>query len=205
MGRGGALYESEWSWYLAAMGRSTPLVLVLALSAGCILRPESQEAARRSFDRTGLADVIHPAPPATGLAGGIARFNDGIEITGITVSNPSPSAGETVTVDAWYHAAEAPFDNWKVFVHVEAPDNRLDRINADHEPASGRYPTQRWQAGEYVLDRYTFTVPTHLAGRTLEIWTGFYRGDDRLELENKTGIRHDGRNRVRVGVLRPSK
>lgn len=174
--------------------------LAVLLLAGCIERAESVESRRRDFDRSGLADVLLAQAPAE-LKGGGAQLADGIRFLGMQADPARPSPGDRVTVDLLWSATEGPQENWKVFVHLDPLQGQGTRINADHEPAGGRYPTQVWREGDVVRDRFRFTVPAGYPAGGLEVWTGFFQGDVRLEVENRGQVRTDGQDRILAGII----
>jgi len=83
----------------------------------------------------------------------------------------------------------------QVFVHVDGP---CARINVDHAPTAGRYPSALWLPGDRVRDAYAVTIPWYCPRGRYVVWTGLFRGDARLRV---TGGAHDGDNRVRVATL----
>jgi len=65
-----------------------------------------------------------------------------------------------------------------VFVHV-AGEHRW--INADHVPQSGRCETEGWNAGDVIVDRFTFGTAVDANGTpnppgTYTIDVGLFRG-----------------------------
>ena len=69
-------------------------------------------------------------------------------------------------------------------------DGRVDRINADHPPAGGQYPTSKWKKGETVRDDFQIYVPPGMNVRGLNILMGFWdpKTDIRLPLKNLDAI-----------------
>ncbi len=173
-------------------------VLLLTASSGCIIRPESSEARRQAFDRSGLGEYLLREPPP-GLSGG-AVFADGVRFLGMRADPPNPGPSDTVTVEFFYRVEEPPpMDDWMIFVHADPKDGG-HRVIRDHEPVGGRYPTNVWRPGEVVRD--VFVLPSF--GRVVEVdlWTGFYHGPQRMEVVRTLGSRHDGQNRILAGTLR---
>lgn len=164
------------------------------------MRAESVESLRREFDRSGLGqEILSSVPP--GLRGGGGQFGDGLRFAGWTSSPAEPNGGDTVQIDFYWEVTEGPQTSWKVFVHLEPQQGRGSRLNGDHEPVAGRYPTRVWQAGEVVRDRWSLRLPGHTSSSSLDLWTGFYVGDTRMELTKRRGVRTDGANRLMVGTL----
>ena len=69
----------------------------------------------------------------------------------------------------------------------------------DHFPAEGRFRTSAWKAGDIIKDTFAIRIPPQAGG--IELWTGFYQGNDRLPLESAGRGLSDGNNRVRIGVI----
>lgn len=173
---------------------------LLLAGTACITRAESVESRRRDFDRSGLGDVIARAAPA-GLTPVDARLGDGIELVGWQAEPARPRPGDRVTVTLYWKAVEPPQESWKVFVHADPVGGRGGRINGDHEPAQGRYPTQVWREGEVVKDPFTLAVPAGYPASGIELWVGMFEGNDRLEVESRGRVRTDGRDRILAGVV----
>ncbi|MDF1564678.1 MAG: hypothetical protein P1V51_16670 [Deltaproteobacteria bacterium] len=180
-------------------GLALGLLLLLGLGA-CIIRPESTEAARRDFDRAALGDVILRAVPP-GANPSQPSFDDGVKLAGWRTEPERPRAGDRVTVEFYWEVLEEPQDDWRVFVHLEPIAVEGGRINGDHDPAGGRYPTRVWRTGEVVADRWAFTIPGYLQTSGIEIWTGMYQGGTRQGLVPRSGVRNDGQNRAMIGVI----
>ena len=82
-------------------------------------------------------------------------------------------------------------------------DGRVDRINADHAPAGGTYPTSRWKKGDVVKDEFVVYVPPTMPVRGLTIYIGFWdpKNDSRMVVKNPEAVRHDGNNRVMLAQI----
>jgi hypothetical protein len=88
-----------------------------------------------------------------------------------------------------------------VFVHGDALVGSAGRIHAEHLPTSGRYPTSLWRPGEVVADCFTFRIPRDYAGERLALFTGLYRGEDRVPLTAAGRVPADKENRSRAVEL----
>lgn len=173
------------------------VVALLLLHAGCIIRPESSEARRQAFDRSGLGEYLLDRPPA-GLSGG-AVFADGVRFLGMRTTPANPGPSDTITVEFFYRVEEPPpMDNWMIFVHADPKDGG-HRVIRDHDPVGGRYPTNVWRPGEIVRD--VFVLPSFGRVVDVDLWTGFYRGAQRMEVVRTLGSRHDGQNRILAGTI----
>jgi hypothetical protein len=87
--------------------------------------------------------------------------------------------------------------DYMVFVHVEDVDGRVERMNLDHKPGGGQYPTNQWKKGEIIKDEFVVYVPP-VPVRALNVWAGFWdpKTDTRLRLRNVDQVRNDGKDRL---------
>ncbi|RMG20743.1 MAG: hypothetical protein D6729_02240 [Deltaproteobacteria bacterium] len=173
------------------------LLLLPLLAVGCILRPESSEARRQAFDRSGLEAYLLDAPPP-GLHGG-ALFADGVRFLGMRYTPQEPGPSDRIEVEFYYRVEEPPpMENWMIFVHAD-PEDGGHRVIRDHEPVGGRYPTHVWRPGEVIRD--VFVLPSFGRVVDVDLWTGFFRGNERMPVVRSLGSRHDGQNRILAGTI----
>jgi 4-amino-4-deoxy-L-arabinose transferase-like glycosyltransferase len=150
--------------------------------------------ANQSFIAAALLD----ADPASQHPVG-ANFDDRIELVGYDLELPgddSVGAGQRFEI-SWYWRVigDAPA-GYQVFVHIDGFGRRL---NGDHVPVGGRYPTKLWDEGDLIADAQELRVPANYPGGDYAIYVGLFSGSKRLEL--KSGA-NDGENRLNVGTLR---
>jgi hypothetical protein len=182
---------------------STPRLLAFLVAplllAGCIERAPTPASRRSEFKRSSLGDVILTSVPIAGQSVG-AVFGSAAELAGVDYSPAHPKPGDKVEVTFYYRALAEADEDYKVFVHIDAHGSQAARINKDHWPASGRYPTGVWRWNDVVVDRWSFNVPSSFDGDAFEIWTGFYQPgkDERWPLTNRGSVQNDGQNRVRA-------
>ena len=176
------------AWLLAA--------LACLSGASCIERPPSSRDSRTKFDRSALSDVLLSGVPSAARRLG-ANFGGIVELSGLDVTPASPHPGDVVTISYYLKVLDDVDEDYKVFVHADGRGGQ-ERINGDHWPARGRYPTSAWRKGEVVRDTFTLQVPSYFAGVAIDVWTGFYvpSKDERAPLVNRTEIQHDGQNRA---------
>jgi len=86
--------------------------------------------------------------------------------------------------------------NYKIFIHFDKP---ASRFHGDHKPLGGKYPTQYWMPGDYIIDPKEVDIPllTTASGR-YSIMMGFWQGSKRSKIVKGP---NDGVNRARVGYL----
>ena len=171
----------------------TPWLALLGFCA-CIERPWQDAAVKPPVDRTKLADVLLQAPPAELNPVG-AVFGGAAEMVGYKLEPPALVQGQRSRLTlVWRCRAE--LDAWRIFVHLD--DSAGNRIHAEHDPASGRYPTEAWRAGDLIADPISF-VP---GPNPLMLYLGFYtQGENRLHLDSPGRGRDDGNNRLLAGIL----
>jgi len=178
---------------------AVPVLLSAVVLSSCIERPEQPRAkAVPAGERVRLTDVLLTSPPHPQHLVN-ASFDNMIELVGYDV-NPEPAPrGERVVVDVYYRALEDVTDDWQIFVHVEDAAHVLPRFNLDHWPAGDRLRTTAWHKGDFIRDQFAFGYPASVS--SLELWTGFYQGDNRLPLASPGLGRSDGVNRLRIGAI----
>jgi hypothetical protein len=100
-----------------------------------------------------------------------------------------------------YWKVNAPLPgSYKVFVHIEAGGTR---INGDHLPLEGKFPTNYWVVGSYITDEHTVRPGDNHTGAApnagvYQIYLGMYLGAERLKVLSGPS---DGENRARIGTL----
>jgi hypothetical protein len=143
------------------------------------------------------ASILDADPEPQNQVG--ANYDDRIELVGYDLDLPSDGsvgAGQRFEI-TWYWRVigEAPA-GYRVFVHIDGFGLRL---NGDHVPVGGRYPTKLWDQGDLIADPQELSVPANYRVGDYAIYVGLFSGSKRLEL--KSGA-NDGENRLNVGTLR---
>lgn len=174
------------------------LVVVALLATACIERPQTARGKAAQVDRTKLTDVLYALAPTPQVPVG-AVFGDAIELVGYDLDPAKPAAGQPVKVTYWWRAVGTVDDDWQVFVHLEDETDANPRRLADHFPADKRFPTSAWREGDVIKDEWSFTLPKN-PGR-IQLWTGLYIAQQRLDLSRAGRGRSDSANRVRAGVV----
>lgn len=170
-----------------------PAVLLILLGLACIERPVSPRD-RYQVDRSELTDVLLASEPrVTARING--TFDEAIELIGLEMDPVTPSPGVRVRVTFYYRVLAELGDDWRIFVHIEDPRRRAARDTVDHWPAGGRLRTLAWEEGDLIRDEFEFVAGT--AG-PVEMWTGFYRGAQRMRVSAAGRGRTDGQDRLRV-------
>jgi hypothetical protein len=145
--------------------------------------------------------------------GAPARTPDGINLGNVTVARPDEMPGERaslaqfgplalveassparvvspggqVPVDLLWQAREAPAEPLVAVVQLLDQNGRVV-AGLEEQPLQGRYPTQKWAAGELVRDRHALAVPSNLAPGIYRLIVGVYRAGDRARLLTRDGL-----------------
>lgn len=175
------------------MRRSTLLALLVpaSLLSACIV-----EAPGGSSPNERRQAVVAQVPPLSVRNG--ANLEDKVELVGATVNPGRVSPGDATRVTVYFKVLKPLEEDYLVFVHVEDAEGRMERLNVDHKPAGGLYPTTQWKAGETVKDEFAFQLPAGAPARQLNLWLGLWdpKTDARLQLKNPDAVRNDGRSRI---------
>jgi hypothetical protein len=154
-----------------------PLVLPVALLCACIVEAPggATEAERRQ--------ATVPQVPPLALRSG-ANLGGKVEIAGATIQPGRVVPGEPARVTLFFKVLQPIQEDYLIFVHVEDPEGRMERMNLDHKPAQGLYPTTQWKAGETVKDEFSLYLPPGVSARAINLWMGLWepRTDARLPL-----------------------
>lgn len=120
-------------------------------------------------------------------------FEDQIELVGWALDPPVPRPGAEVTFKLYWKAKKRISGRWKVFVHLDAPGQR---VHGDHDPVEGLFPTDNWKPGDLVQDEHRVVIKRTTAAARFTLYVGLYRGDTRMKI---TVGDKDNENRARLG------
>ncbi len=167
------------------------LLVPAALLSACIV--EAPGGASPNERRQAVVSQVPALSVRTG-----ANFEDKVELVGATVQPGRIAPGEAARVTAYFKVLKPLEEDFMIFVHVEDAEGRMERLNVDHKPAGGLYPTTQWKVGETVKDEFNIVLPPGASARSLNLWVGFWQPqtDARLQLKNPDAVRNDGRNRI---------
>lgn len=167
--------------------------------AACLPNPQSIDERRESFPRAKLMfDVIlEKTPPGSQPVGTV--FEREIELLAYRLDPPKPKRGERVKIELYWQSKKPISQNWRVFVHGDAVGGEdVRRRNWDHEPAGGVYPTDVWQPGEVIVDRFYVRVPSQYAAPKIAFYIGLYRDKYRVKITSSGQVHTGSDNRARV-------
>jgi hypothetical protein len=97
------------------------------------------------------------------------------------------SPGGQVPVEMLWQAREVPAEPLVVVAQLLDQNGRVV-AGLEEQPLQGRYPTQKWTAGELVRDRHSLAVPGNLAPGIYRLIVGVYRAGDRSRLLTRNGL-----------------
>jgi hypothetical protein len=153
-------------------------------------------------NRSPLARVVlreRPTPRYPVLEG---NFDNKVRYLGYDLTSypdGTVAALQNVTITHYWECLSKVTGDYEVFVHV---DGMGDRINGDHDPAEGLFPTRYWRPGDFVIDRQKLRIPFFARPSreptAYQMYVGLFRGESRLPLAEGEG----NDNRLYGGVLR---
>ncbi len=165
-------------------------------ASGCIVdAPGGDKSPQR-------AQAVVPQVPALSSTIG-ANLDGKVELAAASIQPGRIGPGEQGKVTLYFKVLEELDKEYMVFLHLEDADGRSFRLNLDHRPAGGTYPTTHWRKGETVKDEFPLQIPPGVTAKRVNIWAGLWepQGDIRLRLVNPDAVRNDGKNRVLVAQL----
>lgn len=173
--------------------RSAFMLLACTLlgTTACIVEAPSGEKHAES-----QRAVPPKAPPLSVTSG--ANLGGKVEIVRATIQPGQILPGDPAKVSVVLNVLDRLDKDYMVFVHVEDADGRMDRMNVDHRPIGGTYPTTLWKKGETLKDEFQIYLPPGSRSRGLLVWIGFWDpvSDTRIPLKNPEAVRNDGKDRI---------
>lgn len=167
------------------------------LTAACVEQPRRAGSgsgpSSREVEAVRSRVVSNTAPnPAHRLN---INFDNKVTLLGYDIipDTTSMRPGSRFTVK-WYWKCEQPVgDGWKLFTHFA--DATTSRENHDNDGADVRrvYQPERWRRGEYITDVQEFTVSEGWNQPILRIYTGLWKGDERMPVRSTGHQMSEGR------------
>src|SRR3954468_20444354 len=175
---------------------------LLALSACIIDAPNGQSEStpdrpRLSTPNLGPVTVRVGAVLAQTTVGS-DKVEDKVELQAAQFQPPHLIPGDQMKIVLTFKVLDTIPEDYIVFVHVEDMDGKIERINVDHRPMGGNYPTNEWKKGETVRDEFGFAVPQNIQIRGVNVFAGLWdpKADRRMKLHNPAAVRNDGNDRI---------
>ncbi len=170
--------------------RALALSAVAVLAFGCV--EQSPDAPTEEDIKLAHENVLS-APPAKIQYPANADLEDKLTYLGLDVDTETVVPGKPFTLTHYWRVNKTVPADWKMFVHLEAPDSKKSHLNADHIPVGGKYPLQYWKPGEIIRDAHRVSVPASWPGNSVEIYVGLWKGSMRMKV---TSGNHDAENRA---------
>ena len=108
-------------------------------------------------------------------------FQDGIELMGYWLSQPTLHAGDRLYVRLFWRVTAQPTQSYTVFAHL----NQAGQVAAgsDDLPGHGSCKTSDWRPGEVVMNELQLAVPADLPDGLYDVNVGLYRLDTMQRLD----------------------
>ena len=125
------------------------------------------------------------------------NFENRVQLLGYDVKDVVRRGGK-FNLKLYFKVLGSMPSQYKIFVHFDQP---ASRFHGDHKPLGGKFPTEYWMPGDYIVDPHDVEIPmiTTPSG-TYTMYMGFWLGSTRLKLTDPN--HHDGVNRVNLGRVR---
>jgi hypothetical protein len=125
-----------------------------------------------------------------------ADFEGKVELVGYDLP-AELSRGQSFKITTYYKVTAPVSGAYKIFLHFDGVGTRF---NGDHVPVAGKFPTNYWVPGYYVIDEFTMEADKAVApSGVYQIYGGFWLGESRLKVVSGAS---DGDNRVKMGTVR---
>jgi 4-amino-4-deoxy-L-arabinose transferase-like glycosyltransferase len=114
-----------------------------------------------------------------------ANFDDKLDVLGWDTRDSdgrmaaTVEAGRRYTFVIYYRVVAPIIGNWDTFIHV---DGFQRRFNGDHPTLEGKYPFNLWRVGDFISDRYEFSLEPNFGAGRYRVYFGLYSGNRRLDV-----------------------
>ena len=127
-----------------------------------------------------------------------AVWDDSIELLGWEIPKEKVKIGDKVELNLYFKALRDIEKDYRIFIHGEVR-NTVGRLNGDHYPAGGNYPTDRWKAGQIIKDTWSGVITSRISTGSMDFYIGFFDKDGRLKI---TDGPVDRNGRVQTGSVK---
>jgi mannosyltransferase len=121
-------------------------------------------------DPYGVAPDLPQLPEPAVLA-------DGLLLEAAALEPRTAAPGQSVFVTLRWRAATSPLPDLRPALTLAQENSRL--LTIEGAPSGGRYPTDRWQAGEVVMEHRRVSIPSTVVGGSVEV---------AIELEDRRAV-----------------
>ncbi len=124
-----------------------------------------------------------------------ATFGNVIALTGYSLqpadnTTPIIERGGTLRVRLYWHAQIAPGADYHVFTHLLTADNHLI-AQSDSAPVYETLPTDKWQAGQYILDEHVILIDAATPPGRYWLKVGMYTAANGERLATRDAAGHE--------------
>ncbi len=123
-------------------------------------------------------------------------FDHKIELAGWKVTPAAPRPGTQAVVSLFWRVLEPVSGQWKVFIHLDAAGQR---INGDHDPVEGLFPTSNWAKGDLIQDDHHLLINHSVSPDLFTLYAGLFQGSKRMPITEGS---NDNDNRAKLGTVR---
>ncbi len=118
-----------------------------------------------------------------------SSIDDIFVLRGYSASPLFVEPGTPVEVSLFWQVQRTPGQAYRIVFRLDCEDGR-GALLAERQPLDGEYPTDLWQAGQWVRDRVSLVPPATLAGQQCDLFAGWRQEDGTwLSKEPVPGIR----------------
>ena len=82
-------------------------------------------------------------------------------------------SGQVLDLTLFWSPQGRPTRDYTVFIHLLDHEGEI-QSQVDSPPASGDYPTSVWDAGEFIGDSHTVSLPANLPANEYTVAVGLY-------------------------------
>lgn len=169
-----------------------PMAVCLALLAttyGCSKKQRAMTAEQKAE----LARYVSETPPKPQHSLDV-KFGESIALIGYDADGEKVTPGTPFNITFYYRVDKNVGGDWKLFTHL-ADGAGTSRINYDDKgKLRTMLPASAWEAGSYVRDPITVTLPEDWDSDGLVVFLGFWQDEDRLPVTGPSD--HDNRARA---------
>jgi hypothetical protein len=101
------------------------------------------------------------------------QLRENIALLGYDLPTANAQPGGDLPLTLYWQATQPPDKSYKVFVHLFDDQGKL-WAQHDSPPVYGARPTDGWQAGEVVTDRFILRVPADIPAGAYHLFIGMY-------------------------------
>ena len=128
-----------------------------------------------------------------------ATFGDSIELIGYGLrpandTMPIVERGGGLRVRLYWRARAVPGASYHVFTHLLAADNRLV-AQSDSIPVYETFPTDQWQAGQYILDEHIIPIGADVPPGRYWLKIGLYAAENGERVTARDAAGHESPER----------